>query len=548
MYQEQQHKTLLQLGHAVGKLGALAQGSTVSLQEELQKIEAKESSEKESAMNDSDKSRADKMALYCKMPKIVGNVILESEMAAIRQSSSSAQADAGRFSAVPSDFLLSYGTHEDFSNGLEALVGPPVANAADLARAVQDEHSRDPGFVVSRKKGAFKYTVIPLQEFLYCSGVAQKGGPSYYLQAIQQSQIGDKEGFMKEEKRDADQDNMTVEAFMQNYVVKLVGLMSTVHVGNMDLFQSGSEPYLGFESQWEQIQTMCGKLAGCVSPGLQDAYDTGYNTMNQLLVGYNKLVKQQQSTHQNLQSMVVNDLQRLEVVCIRLYSGPTFKSYNDTSRNQVKGKYSTTIALLASGLIKLSKITKACKVFRGISGGQLPDSFYKPNIFNVKGGIERGFMSTTTVLNEAAKFLKEGRIGVVYEMNMGMIDRGADVSVMSQYPHQREMLFAPLTGLEVQETTRKGNVLYISTRLNINLKIQTIEEMQSKMKNIHLNLVGIVQEDLESKGITELALLDKHKEMAGQEAPLLFNDAMYYLDMTQVPDCCLLCVWTHAAL
>ena len=179
-------------------------------------------------------------------------------------------------------------------------------------------------------------------------------------------------------------------------------------------------------------------------------------------------------------------------------------------------------------------------------------------------------MSTTTDLSVAATFAAgkgEGKIGVVYEMQMGMIDRyafavyyqrhhsfiscthrGADLSIMSQYPHEKEFLFAPLTGIEVQDTTKKGNVLHISTRLNTNLKVQTIEEMQSKMKNIHLNLVGIVQEDLESKGITELALLDKHKEMAGQEAPLLFNDAMYYLDMTQVPDCCLLCVWTHAAL
>ena len=117
MYQEQQHKTLLQLEHAVGKLGALAQGSTVSLQEELQKIEAKESSEKE--------------------------------------------AGAGKFSSIPSDFQLSYGrwiqeqcsiwlytnppsvhSQEDNEKGLAALVGAPVANAAQLEMAVKHEHER----------------------------------------------------------------------------------------------------------------------------------------------------------------------------------------------------------------------------------------------------------------------------------------------------------------------------------------------------------------------------------------------------------------------
>ena len=165
-------------------------------------------------------------------------------------------------------------------------------------------------------------------------------------------------------------------------------------------------------------------------------------------------------------------------------------------------------------------------------------------------------MSTTTDLSVAATFAAskgEGKIGVVYEMQMGMIDRyafavyyqrhhsftrcthrGADLSIMSQYPHEKEFLFAPLTGIEVQDTTKKGNVLHISTRLNTNLKVQTIEEMQSKMQNIHLNLVGIVQEDMESKGIMELGVLQKHKDDANKADPLDFNQAEFYLKMTQV--------------
>ena len=44
----------------------------------------------------------------------------------------------------------------------------------------------------------------------------------------------------------------------------------------------------------------------------------------------------------------------------------------------------------------------------------------------MKGGIERAFMSTTTELKVAAEFAASGvggKIGVVYEMQMGMIDR-----------------------------------------------------------------------------------------------------------------------------
>ena len=120
--------------------------------------------------------------------------------------------------------------------------------------------------------------------------------------------------------------------------------------------------------------------------------------------------------------LVVNDLQRLEVVCIRLYSGPMFKRYNDTARWQVKGVYPTTIALCSSAQIKLSKICKACKVYRGICGGQLPDSFYTPNIFGVRGGTERAFMSTTTDLSVAADFAASsgpGKIGLSIRCKWG---------------------------------------------------------------------------------------------------------------------------------
>ena len=46
--------------------------------------------------------------------------------------------------------------------------------------------------------------------------------------------------------------------------------------------------------------------------------------------------------------------------------------------------------------MKLSKLTYAGKVYRGISGMALPDEFWKPNEYGVMGGIDGAFMSTTT--------------------------------------------------------------------------------------------------------------------------------------------------------
>ena len=112
-------------------------------------------------------------------------------------------------------------------------------------------------------------------------------------------------------------------------------------------------------------------------------------------------------------------------------------------------------------------------------------------------------------------------------MQMGMIDRGADISIFSQYPHEKEILFAPLTGLEVQGTQRRGDVLHITTRLNTNLKVQTIEELQGKMKSIHLNLIGIVKEELEGHGTKGLLQLDAHRETAAAACELEYNTAEF---------------------
>ena len=39
-----------------------------------------------------------------------------------------------------------------------------------------------------------------------------------------------------------------------------------------------------------------------------------------------------------------------------------------------------------------------------------------------------------------------GKPALVFEMQLGMIDRGAELGWISQYPYEAECLFAPLTG------------------------------------------------------------------------------------------------------
>ncbi len=118
-----------------------------------------------------------------------------------------------------------------------------------------------------------------------------------------------------------------------------------------------------------------------------------------------------------------------------------------------------TLHVINSTIVKLGKLMTAEKVYRGISGATLPDNFWRPNEFKVRGGVEFGFMSTTLNGEVAMDYAAGGGAGIIFEIQQGMVDRGADLSWLSQYPHEKEILFAPLTGIEVQQTRVVNNVV-----------------------------------------------------------------------------------------
>jgi hypothetical protein len=109
------------------------------------------------------------------------NVQLEQEMGLIQEmgTPSVTEEETSRFAAIPSDFKLSYGSHDDFEKGLTALVGAPVSNAAELEKAVKDEHRHDPAFQIWSNQFQIMYQVCPLNEYHYCQGAAQEGGHDF---------------------------------------------------------------------------------------------------------------------------------------------------------------------------------------------------------------------------------------------------------------------------------------------------------------------------------------------------------------------------------
>ena len=196
-----------------------------------------------------------------------------------------------------------------------------------------------------------------------------------------------------------------------------------------------------------------------------------------------------------LESMREPVLTSIEMTGGRLYTGPLYVKYNAVLRGEQSSDlaschgntYTTSLHVINSCIVKTSKLTQCTKVFRGVRNCVLPREFWEANEFGVRGGIEPGFMSTTRD-NRVALEYATGTVGgpsgcgIVFEIQQGMVDRGADMQWLSQYPHEQEILFAPLTGLEVQGTRVEGSVLVVVLRLTVNLQAPTIEQVISKRR------------------------------------------------------------------
>ena len=130
----------------------------------------------------------------------------------------------------------------------------------------------------------------------------------------------------------------------------------------------------------------------------------------------------------------------ITLCCPRLvadnYEGRTI-TFADAKRSL--NKYATTLHGINSSIIKLGKLTKATKIYHGISGKKLPDEFWKPNEFDMRGGVESAFMSTTLNKEVAMGYASgdSSRMGIIIEVKQGMVNRGADISWLSQYPHEQ---------------------------------------------------------------------------------------------------------------
>ena len=95
------------------------------------------------------------------------------------------------------------------------------------------------------------------------------------------------------------------------------------------------------------------------------------------------------------------------------------------------------------------------KIYRGLKpGSNMPEMFFEANSRGLRGGVEYGFLSTTDQKDLALRYatgMSTGTpgAGIMIEATMTMSARGANISSLSQYPTQVELLFPPLCGYDV---------------------------------------------------------------------------------------------------
>ncbi len=207
-----------------------------------------------------------------------------------------------------------------------------------------------------------------------------------------------------------------------------------------------------------------------------------------------------------------------EVLALALFTGPMMQVYNLILRRYPidqfqlfcdgSNLFATTIFVIVSAITKLARFTRVPEgtlLYRGLGGlTDLPKSFFDANENGCSGFMEWGFISMTTDRDVALGYsgVKQQRPNaMVMVVEVSSVDRGADISEFSQYPGEKEFLWTPCSFVQRMGEGRLevhpdgGLVTCMPVKMNLNLKTETVEQIQQKKKSLHiLNAQHMVEE------------------------------------------------------
>ena len=162
-----------------------------------------------------------------------------------------------------------------------------------------------------------------------------------------------------------------------------------------------------------------------------------------------------------------------EVLAVRLYSGPSYQPLNTFLRQlaAVRGDYrlhlaraaavtfTATIAHLCRAVRKLAAVATPAEVsrplFRGVRG-VLPKGFWQEDTHGMVCATDCAFMSTSRNQQTPIDYMGDDDANVLWRLQpQAQSDAGyhvgADISMLSQFAGEEEVLFPPCTLLSVMK-------------------------------------------------------------------------------------------------
>ena len=209
----------------------------------------------------------------------------------------------------------------------------------------------------------------------------------------------------------------------------------------------------------------------------------------------------------------ISDLRMDHYVCIKVGTGSSARKcyLKPAGRDLTVNMYSTTIQVIVSGICKLSGIARMpagsseMVVFRGLAGVRLPEALVEKDEQGFAGVVDASFMSATTDEDLARKYstAHPGRAATVFKLLLGKKSLGADMSWVSQFAGEREVLFAPRTHLQVvgEPVVGSGGVCVITVRPTTYQNVATVEEVMASRKEGMRHLCSSLVWDLRNEAV-----------------------------------------------